>query len=115
MKPGMMCRTWHYRYTTRPVYRTLPDELCYETDERNDYWRQFHMPGRDVIKFNGQKRNLDSLGYQGAMLRGKELAEKKCEKLCLEYTKMPVLKGDQRAQCKILTWENLDDMCSDCQ
>lgn len=98
-----------------PPYRTVPDKLCYETDTRDEYWRQYHMPGRDIISFNGQRRNLDPLGMQGTRLREKKLAEDRCADMCMEHAGMPVLKGDQRAQCKILTWENLDDMCSECE
>lgn len=99
----------------KPPYNALPDTVCYETDTRNEYWRLYRHPGADAIHFNKQRRALDDLGHQGVVLRWQKEAEDKCAGLCMEHAGMPVLRGDQRAQCKILTWEDMDDMCEDCQ
>lgn len=92
------------------------DELCYKPAESFwGRWREFRLPGPDVLKFNGQKRRLDLVGGQGPRLRSKEEAEDSCAVLCDEHAGMEVLRGNDRAQSHVVAHEDMDDMCPHCQ
>lgn len=80
----------------------------------DELWREWRPPGRDVITFNGQTRHLDPVGRQGLVLKGKEMAEDKCDWLCHEHAGMPALRFNERAQCHVVVYEDLDDMCDGC-
>ena len=72
------------------------------------------MPGPDELRFNKQRRRLDPAGGQGPVLRGRKEAEDVCVGLCEGHAGMGVLRGNERAQCHVVGYENLDDMCEKC-
>lgn len=106
---GRACRTFD---DYEGLYGT--NTFCYEADPRNRYWREWRMPGRDVISFNGQKRELDPVGSQGPVLKGQAEAEDRCEGLCGAHAGMPVLRSNELAECHVVVYEDLDDMCGGC-
>ena len=109
---GRFCRTWYYNLELAGM--DAHDELCYEARSGADLWRQYRLPARDEITFNGQKRRLDTLGRQGPLLWGQQFAEDRCEVMCKEHADMPVVKGDEKAVSHMISWEDLDDMCLEC-
>lgn len=72
------------------------------------------MPGPDELRFNKQRRRLDPVGGQGPVLRGRGEAEDVCGGLCEGHAGMGVLRGNERAQCHVVGYEDLDDMCEKC-
>ena len=110
---GRFCRSWYNTLKTAGLHSH--DKLCYEVSSKDDYWRQYRLPGRDTITFNGQKRRLDTLGRQGPLLWGKQAAEDRCQSMCDEHAGMPVVKGNEMAVSHILSWEDMDDMCHGCK
>lgn len=48
------------------------------------------------------------------MLVGLREAEDRCDVLCEEHAGMPALRGNDRAQCHVVVYEDLDDMCETC-
>lgn len=109
-----LCRSWRQQLDSGIPYRNGPGEkLCYEPHADLD-WRLWQLPGPDVLKWNGQKRRLDPRGGQGPVLRGLEESEGRCEGLCDEHAGMPALRGNGRAQCHVVVYEDLDDMCEKC-
>lgn len=110
---GRVCRTWD---NTVGIYARIhnKDTFCYEADRYNEFWRQWQMPGRDMMTFNGQQRQLDPIGGQGPVLKGKAEAEDKCEWLCDEHAHMPALRLNELAECHVVVYEDLDDMCDRC-
>ncbi|KAL9129219.1 MAG: hypothetical protein Q9175_007352 [Cornicularia normoerica] len=114
--PARLCRTWYSSLISNddsPHHRRQ-DTLCYEMSRDDDLWREWRPPGRDVITFNGQTRHLDPVGRQGPVLKGKEMAEEKCDWLCDQHAGMPALRFNERAQCHVVVYEDLDDMCDGC-
>lgn len=71
-------------------------------------------PGEDKLHFNKQKRDLDSEGGQGPVLKTLKEAEDVCGGLCEVHAGMEALRGNVRAQCHVVVWEDLDDMCNGC-
>ena len=109
---GRFCRSW-YNHLDLPGLKAH-DELCYELSSHDDFWRQYRLPGPDTLTFNGQKRRLDTLGRQGPLLWGRKIAEDRCEVMCKEHAGMPLVRGDGMAVPKIISWEDIDDMCVGC-
>ncbi|KAF6225982.1 hypothetical protein HO173_012612 [Letharia columbiana] len=107
---GPLCRTWYHGVPTG----SASDTLCYEPSRTADDWRRWRLPGPDVLRFNGQSRHLDPMGGQGPVLRGKAEAEGECEWLCDEHAGMPALRDNGLAQCHVVVYEDLDDMCDGC-
>ena len=110
---GPVCRTWWNTLDTQSKYHDR-DTLCYEPRRGDDSWRKDRIPARDTLRFNGQKRHLDQKGGQGPVLKGKAEAEDVCDGLCGVHAGMEALRDDDIAQCHVVHYEHLDDMCLDC-
>lgn len=113
---GEICKQWHQgdEYDHRS-HEHFTDRMCYKPDRSKETWREYRIPGRDQLKFNHQKRNLDERGTQGAQLKSREEAEETCHVLCWEHANMPVLVGNERAVSHIVAYTDMDDMCGDCE
>ena len=99
------CKAWAGYETVDEQKVKREDEFCYMPHYKH---------GVDYISFNGQKRNLDPRGHQGARFE-RSLEPEICESLCQENMDMAMLKDDSFPPSHQVEWTKLDDMCDDCK
>ena len=92
-------------------YETVGDERIVRTDMLCYLPRWKH--GMDYLHFNGQLRNLGSMGKQCPTIAYLEPGT--CEKLCQENMDMPVLTDDRFPPSHQIEWTRIDDMCENCK
>ena len=108
-----MCKTWpraHFDHGFVEMLKTV-DEFCYWPHYANRRADQMD----DWIMFNGQKRDVSSLGHQGYRELQWDPVRAKCDDLCMTYHDMPVIEGNELAESRVVINDHVDDMCDSCK
>ena len=99
------CREWQKNDS---LMMGKKDKLCYTPHCDVNH-------GPDVIKWNKQKRKLDQAGGQGRADQNQAKTNAECEAMCLDHTGMPIAEYERLGQSHTYLYEDLDDMCNQCQ
>jgi len=78
------------------------------------YWPNRKGAGRDVLEFNGRKRDLSPQGGQGQVVEAEEEAERVCERLCVEQVGTAVLRVEGVSLSHQVMYGDMHDLCDWC-